>query len=173
MQFSLSKSLEIIERTPKVIYAMLSGLSEEWLTGNEGAHTWNAKEVVAHLIVCEATNWLARVKIILSDDANKNLEPMDMNTHFELAKNNPLETLLHHFKTLREESVAALKNFNLQHDDFTKSAFHPKIFEVNLQQLIATWVTHDLSHLTQISRIMAQQYKSEVGPFKAYLKILK
>jgi pterin-4a-carbinolamine dehydratase len=81
--------------------------------------------------------------------------------------------LLHDFKILREESVTALKNLNLQQDDFTKTAFHPKIFEVNLQQLIATWVTHDLSHLTQIARIMAQQYKSEVGPFEAYLKILK
>lgn len=173
MKFTLSKSLEIIERTPGVIYAMLWGLSDEWVTGNEGDNTWNAKEVVAHLIICEKTNWLARAKIILSNDANKNLEPIDMTTHFELAKSNSLETLLHDFKVLREESVAALKNFNLQHNDFTKTAFHPKIFEVNLQQLIATWVTHDLSHLTQISRIMAQQYKSEVGPFEAYLKILK
>ncbi|WP_114788849.1 DinB family protein [Niabella yanshanensis] len=173
MKFTLSKSLEIIERTPGVIYAMLSGLSDEWVTSNEGDATWNAKEVVAHLIICEQTNWLARAKIILSDDANKNLEPIDMTTHFELAKNHSLETLLHMFKTLREESVAALKNFNLQLEDFTKHAFHPKIFEVNLQQLIATWVTHDLSHLTQISRIMAQQYKNEVGPFEAYLKILK
>ena len=173
MKFTLSKSLEIIERTPGVIYAMLWGLSDEWVTGNEGDNTWNAKEVVAHLVICEKTNWLARVKIILSDDANKNLEPIDMTTHFELAENSSLETLLHDFKILRQESVAALKNFNLQHNDFTKTAFHPKIFEVNLQQLIATWVTHDLSHLTQISRIMAQQYKNEVGPFKAYLKILK
>lgn len=173
MKFTLSKSLEIIERTPGVIYAMLSGLSDEWVTGNEGDNTWNAKEVVAHLIICEKTNWLTRAKIILSNDANKNLEPIDMTTHFELAKNSMLETLLHDFKILREESVAALKYFNLQHDDFTKTAFHPKIFEVTLQQLIATWVTHDLSHLTQISRIMAQQYKSEVGPFEAYLKILK
>ncbi|MGN7786870.1 DinB family protein [Niabella sp. 22666] len=173
MKFTLSKSLEIIERTPGVIYAMLSGLSDEWVTGNEGDNTWNAKEVVAHLIICEKTNWLVRAKIMLSNDANKNLEPIDMATHFELAKNNSLETLLHDFKILREESVAALKNFNLQQDDFIKTAFHPKIFEVNLQQLIATWVTHDLSHLTQISRTMAQQYKSEVGPFAAYLKILK
>ena len=173
MKFTLSKSLEILERTPKIISTMLSGLSEEWITGNEGDNTWNAKEVVAHLIVCEKTNWLVRAKIILSNNANKNLELIEMTSHFELAKNNSLETLLNEFKMQREQSVIALKNFNLQNEDYTKSAFHPEIFEVNLQQLIATWVTHDLSHLTQISRIMAKQYKDEVGSFEAYLKILK
>ena len=173
MKFTLSKSLEILERTPKIISTMLSGLSEEWITGNEGDNTWNAKEVVAHLIVCEKTNWLVRAKIILSNTANKNLELIEMTSHFELAKNNSLETLLKEFKMQREQSVIALKNFNLQNEDYTKSAFHPEIFEVNLQQLIATWVTHDLSHLTQISRIMAKQYKDEVGSFEAYLKILK
>ncbi|MCH5687321.1 hypothetical protein LWM68_25505 [Niabella sp. W65] len=124
MKFTLLKSLEIIERTPGIIYAMLWGLSNEWVTGNEGDNTWNVK-VVAHLIICEKTNWLARVKIILSNDADKNLEPIDMTTHFELAKNNSLETLLHDFKMLREESVTALKIsiFNmmiLQKQHFTR-----------------------------------------------------
>lgn len=173
MKFTLSKSLEIIEKTPNILSAMLSGLSEEWINGNEGENTWTAKEVVAHLIFCENTDWMPRVRIMLSDNANKTLERIDMTAHFEIAKSNSLETLLNEFKTLRENSIAELKNFNLQNADYTKSAFHPKIFEVNLQQLIATWVTHDLSHITQIARVLAKQYKNEVGAFAAYLKILK
>lgn len=173
MNFTLSKSLEILERTPTLLSTMLLGLSEEWINGNEGEGTWNAKEVIAHLIVCEKTNWLPRIKIILSDNSNKILEPIDMAAHFEIAKGNLLETLLHDFKTLRENSIAELKGFHLQKSDYTKTAFHPQIFEVNLQQLLATWVTHDLSHLTQVSRVLAQQYKNEVGPFNKYLKILK
>ncbi|MFT3750481.1 MAG: hypothetical protein QM768_19365 [Agriterribacter sp.] len=110
---------------------------------------------------------------MLSNNADKTLIPIDMAVQFEMPKSSSLESMLYEFKTLRENSIAALKSFNLQIADYTKSAFHPKIFEVNLQQLIATWVTHDLSHLTQVSRVMAQQYKSEAGPFKEYLKILK
>jgi hypothetical protein len=98
---------------------------------------------------------------------------IDLTTHFEIAKNNSLDELLTEFKTLRENSIKELKGFNLKNTDYKKTAFHPHIFEVNLQQLIATWVTHDLSHIAQVSRILAQQFKKEVGPFKEYLKILK
>jgi len=133
MNFTLSKSLEIIERTPSILSAMLSGLSEEWINGNEGENTWTAKEVVAHLIVCENTDWMPRARIMLSEEENKTLERIDMTVHFEIAKSNSLETLLNVFKTLRENSIAELKNFNLQDADFAKSAFHPQIFEVNLQ----------------------------------------
>ncbi|MCY1546265.1 hypothetical protein D9M68_822540 [compost metagenome] len=129
--------------------------------------------MVAHLIVCENTDWMPRARIMLSDNTTKTLDRIDMKAHFEMAKSNSLETLLNEFKTLRESSILELKNFNLQNADYTKSAFHPQICEVNLQQLIATWVTHDLSHITQIARVLAKQYKDEVGAFAAYLKILK
>ncbi|MBS0647558.1 MAG: DinB family protein [Verrucomicrobia bacterium] len=173
MQFTLSKSLEIIERTPNVLNTMLSDLSEEWINGNEGENTWTAKEVVAHLIVCEKTDWLPRVKIMLSNNENKTLERIDMTAHFEMAKNNSLESLLNEFKALRENSITELNDFNLQSFDFLKTAYHPQILDVNLQQLIAIWVTHDLSHIVQVSRILAKQYRNEVGAFKEYLKILR
>ncbi|MGK4567461.1 DinB family protein [Flavobacterium sp. 3HN19-14] len=132
-----------------------------------------AKEVVAHLIVCENTDWLPRARIMLSDKTDRTLERIDMTADFAIARDNSTETLLTEFKMLRERSITALKGFNLQENDFEKSAFHPLILEVNLRQLIAAWVTHDLSHLAQISRVMAQQYKGEVGTFKEFLKIIK
>ena len=49
---------------------------------------------------------------------------------------------------------------------------HPELGEVNLKELLATWVTHDLGHIAQISRVMAKQYRQEVGPWLAYLSIL-
>lgn len=173
MEFTLSRSLEIIERTSDVLSAMLSGLSEDWVNGNEGEGTWTAKEVVAHLIVCEKTDWLPRARIMLSGKEEKILEPIDMTAHFEMAKTTSLGTLLAEFKMLRENGITELKGFNLQGTDFNKSAFHPKILEVTLQQLIAAWVAHDLSHLAQISRILARQYKTEVGTFSEFLKILR
>jgi hypothetical protein len=36
-----------------------------------------------------------------------------------------------------------------------------------------SWVVHDLGHIAQISRVMANQYKRDVGTWKAYLRILE
>ena len=43
---------------------------------------------------------------------------------------------------------------------------------VTLRQLLATWVAHDLDHIVQIARVMARQYSDEVGPWRAYLRII-
>ena len=100
MEFSLNKSLEIIENFPNVLSALLLPLSEEWITHNEGENTWSAKEIVAHLIVCEETNWLPRIRIILSDHANKIIEPMDMLAHLELAQKLSMHDLLISYASL-------------------------------------------------------------------------
>ncbi|WPR70327.1 hypothetical protein SLW70_10270 [Flavobacterium sp. NG2] len=42
-----------------------------------------------------------------------------------------------------------------------------------MAQLIATWMVHDLNHIAQITRILAKQYKKEVGPWIEYLTILQ
>lgn len=172
MKFSLNKSLEILENTPFVLSALLNNLSEEWTSTNEGSNTWTAKEVVAHLIVCEETDWLPRAKIILSNHQDKTFTPIDMVAHFEIAKNKPLKDLISDFKRLRENGINEIKAFSLQETDLKKTAIHPKLGEVNLQQLIATWVTHDLTHIAQISRIMAKQNKENVGAFVTFLNIL-
>ena len=172
MEFSLHKSSEILEGTPAVLSAMLINLSEDWIIANEGENTWSVKEVVAHLIICEKTNWLVRAKVILSDSRNKTFVPIDMKAHFELAKNNLLPNLLLEFKQLRESNLKELINLQLSENDLKKSAIHPKLGEVNLQQLLATWVAHDLSHIAQISRVLAKQYKEHVGPFITFLRIL-
>jgi len=43
---------------------------------------------------------------------------------------------------------------------------------VTLSQLLATWAVHDLTHLHQVSRVMAHQYCDAVGPWSAYLGVL-
>ena len=58
-------------------------------------------------------------------------------------------------------------------DKLTEKGIHPELGEVNLKELLSTWVVHDLGHIAQISRVMAKQYQFEVGPWTAYLGILK
>jgi hypothetical protein len=173
MKFSIQKSFEILESTPFVLSAFLNPLSKEWTDVNEGDKTWTVKEVIAHLIVCEETDWLPRARIILSERVNKLFDPIDMNAHFVLAQKYSLDELLKTFQQRRVEGLIQIKLLNLQDEDFKKSATHPALGEITLQQLIATWVTHDLTHIAQIARVMAKQNKENVGAFVAYLKILK
>lgn len=172
MQFNINQWLEVLKNTPEVVFAMLHNLSEEWISQNEGENTWTAKEVLAHLVLCEETNWLLRARIILSDNRDKTFDLIDMTAHLEIARNQSLQELLHKFRELRKTGVEELKSYHLQEQDFLKTAIHPVTGEVNLQQVISTWLTHDMTHIAQIARIIAIQNKDLVGSFKQYLSIL-
>lgn len=66
-----------------------------------------------------------------------------------------------------------LKSKNITEIDFLRTGIHPDFGTVTLENLLSTWVVHDLDHVVQISRVMAFQYKDEVGPWKNYMRILK
>lgn len=172
MRVNLNKSLEILQNTPEVLSTLLRPLSGDWTDTKEEENKWSVKDVLAHLILCEKTNWIVRVNIILSDAPEKRFTPIDMTAHFELSQNHSLEKLLEEFFLTREKNIQVLKDYELKETDFSKTAVHPTLGEVNLGQLLATWVAHDLSHLAQVSRIMAKQCKEQVGPFIEFLNIM-
>ena len=172
MQFDYTKSLEILSSTPDVLECLLSGLSQEWYVHNEGEDTWSPYDIVGHLIHGEKTDWIPRAKIILSDRADKTFIPFDRFAQMKAGQDKPLEVLLREFKALREANLRKLEALNLSESDLEKTGIHPELGEVTLKQLLATWTVHDLGHIAQISRVMARQYKDEVGPWTAYLGIL-
>ncbi len=173
MKLTIDKSIEILERTPDVLSSLLLGLSEEWAAAREGENTWSAYDVVGHLIHGEKTDWMVRINLILSKNENKTFESFDRFAQFENSKGKSLGELLAEFKALRGKNMAQLKSLNIEHTQLSQTAIHPSFGEVTLNQLLATWVVHDLDHLAQISRVMAKQYKYEVGPWIEYLKILR
>ena len=172
MQFDLHKSIEILEKTPLVIEAMLGGLSDEWTNNNEGPDTWSPYDIVGHLIHGEKIDWVPRVEIILSDNTVKTFEPFNRFAQFEVSKGKSLDKLLVEFKELRKYNVELLKSKELTLDNLQQQGIHPSFGQVTLRQLLSTWVVHDLNHIAQIARVMAKQYKKEVGPWKEYLKII-
>lgn len=172
MKFNIYKSLEILERTPLVLETMLKGLSEEWTKNNEGPETWSPYDIVGHLIHGEKTDWIPRMEIILSGKADKNFEPFDRFAQFKESKGKNLQQLLDEFKALRKQNIERLRSANLTQDNFEQQGIHPAFGQVTLKQLLSTWVVHDLNHIGQIVRVMAKQYKSEVGPWTEYLRIL-
>lgn len=172
MQFSLLQSYEILERTPQVYKVLLSGLSTDWSHCNEGGESWSAFDVVGHLIHGEKTDWMVRVALILGNSSDKTFKPFDRFAQLQDSKGKTLHELLDEFAILRHLNLNKLKAMNLSEEDLNRKGIHPDLGEVSLRQLLATWTIHDLSHLNQVSRVMVKQYTTEVGPWKAYSKIL-
>ena len=172
MEFSIYKSIEILERTPHVLSQLTNNLSADWTMNNEGGETWSVFDVIGHLIHGEKTDWITRIEIILSEGANKEFVPFDRFAQLEESKGKSLEQILKEFLTARELSLKKLRGFKLTENDFNKTGIHPKFGSVTLSQLVAAWTVHDLDHISQISRVMSKQYKEQSGPWIEYMKIL-
>lgn len=172
MKYDLLKAIEILERTPEVLYAQLNGLSDVWLHANEGPDTWSPFQVVGHLIINEQTNFLTRIRLIVSSEEPIMLAPVNMIAHLERFKVQTIANLLSEFASLRGQNLEDLKMLVKPGVDLQKVALHPKLGNVRLVNILATWVAHDLTHLGQITRVMARQFK-EVGPFIEFLTRLK
>lgn len=172
MNFSLDKSVEILERTPVVLEKLLLGISDDWTLSNEGENTFSPYDVIGHLIEGEKTDWIIRLDVILSDTENKEFKPYDRFAQYENSKGKSLSELLEEFKMLRSRNLSYLRAKNLREMELDMTGIHPKFGNVTLRQLISTWTVHDLSHIAQIARVMCKQYFEEVGPWTEYLPIL-
>jgi hypothetical protein len=172
MDFELEEAIAILERTPRVLQLWVGGLSEDWITAKEGEDSWSPFDVLGHLIHGERTDWIPRVKIILSGTGTRKFEPFDRFAMFEESQTKTVQDLLDTFKTLRQDSINHLRSMQIAEKDYGETGEHPDLGVVTLKQLLATWVVHDLDHLGQIAEVMARQYTEEVGPWKSYLDIL-
>lgn len=171
MEFGLDTALTVLSRTPRVVRALLEGLPDAWTTPAYGPGTWSAKEIVAHLIFGERTDWIPRARVILQHGPARPFDPFDRAGHWDiLAK--PLAELLTLFETERAASLSALRSLNLAEADLDRAGLHPALGPATLSNLLAAWVVHDLNHIAQICKAMAHQYKDAVGPWQAYLSIL-
>lgn len=173
MQFDLNQAIEILERTPQVMESMLTGLSDDWIVNNEGEGTWTPFDIIGHLIHGEKTDWIPRMEIILSDHEDKRFEPFDRFAQFQASRGKTIAQLLAEFKTLRAANLENLRSKRLSDNDFHKTGVHPAFGAVTLGQLLSAWAVHDLTHITQAARVMAKQYKDEVGPWVEYLSVLQ
>ena len=172
-KFSLVEGTALLARTPATLDALLRGLPEVWTHRNEGTDSWSAFDIVGHLVVAERADWMPRVRTILEHGESRPFEPFDRFAQMRESKGKSLEQLLDDFTSLRSENMAALQALNLQSTDLAQRGKHPALGAVALSELLATWVVHDLTHLHQLSRVMAYQYREEVGPWSAFLGVLK
>jgi len=172
-KFNLADALAVLTRTPIALDALLRGLPNVWVRCNEGKDSWSAFDIVGHLIVGERTDWVPRARIILENGEARPFDPLDRFAQVKESQGKSLEQLLEDFARLRKENLAALQALNLQPEDLNRRGKHPALGVVTLSELLATWAVHDLTHLHQLSRVMAHQYREVVGPWRAYLGVLK
>jgi hypothetical protein len=173
MKQSLQDTVELLARTPAVLDALLRDLPEAWTMSNEGGGTWSASDVVGHLIHGERTDWIPRAKIIVQFGEARAFEAFDREGFAQERRGNSLGLLLDEFSRLRGENLGELRLLNLRESDPERRGRHPALGVVTLSQLLAMWAAHDMTHLHQISRIMAHQYRDAVGPWSAYLGVLR
>jgi hypothetical protein len=172
MPFRIESAIEVLESTPRTLEAWLGGLSTDWVTSNEGPDTFSPLDVLGHLIHGEETDWIPRARIILEHGEEKPFEPFDRFAFRRTLAGVPLPTLLETFGRLRASNLRELRSLELRPEDLARRGTHPALGTVTLEQLLSTWVVHDLGHLAQIARVMAKQYREEVGPWREYLPVL-
>ena len=173
MEQNLEHTISLLASTPAALDGLLRDLPEEWTLCSEGEDTWNAREVVGHLIDGERVNWMPRARMILEHGEARAFEPLNRVGFREKIQGKSLGQLLDEFAELRGTNLSELRALNLQQEDFERRGRHPALGAVTLSQLLAVWATHDLTHLHQISRLLAHQYREAVGPWSRFLGVLQ
>jgi len=172
MPFDLTRSIDVLRRTPSVVTALLDGIDDSWSRATEGPDTFSPFDVIGHLIDGDDTDWMTRARVILAGDPAATFAPYDRFRHRARNADRALPSLLEEFAALRAANLSELATWSLSADDLNRIAMHPSLGAVTLRQLLATWVVHDLGHIAQISRVMAKQYRTDIGPWAAFLPVV-
>jgi len=170
--FDLRRSLDVLERTPAVLSALLDGVDPAWARATEGPETFSPFDVVGHLIDGEETDWVPRARIILAGGPEPRFAPYDRFRHRDRNRDRTLESLLAEFARLRAANLVEVRDWQLSDAGLARTGIHPSLGPVTLRQLLATWVVHDLGHLAQVARVMAKQHRDDIGPWAAYLPVV-
>jgi hypothetical protein len=172
MGFDLQQTIALLSCTPSALNALLRDLPQTWTLRNEGGETWSAFDIVGHLIHGERTDWIERARMILQYGETRAFDPFDRLAQERASQGKSLGELLDEFARLRSQNLDVLRAMKLHPGDFERRGRHPALGTVTLAQLLATWAVHDMTHLHQLSRVMAYQYREVVGPWSAYLGVL-
>lgn len=168
----VTEAVQVLERTPGSLRALLAGLGPEWTEAREGPGTWSPFEVMGHLADNEEVDWLPRLRLVLTSGERVPFTPYDREGFRSSQRGRDLAARLDRFEQLRRESLEALAALGLGEDDLRRTGMHPALGPVTVEQMLAGWVVHDLTHVAQIARVLAKRYQQAVGPWRAYMGVL-
>jgi hypothetical protein len=173
LDHNLDQTIALLARTPATVDVLLRDLPEAWTTHNEGGSTFTPFDVIGHLNHCERADWMPRAKLILNHGETRTFEKLDRRAQDRESAGKSLAQLLDEFAELRAANLRELGALNLTSQQLALRGTHPAFGSVTLAQLLAAWAVHDLTHIHQLSRILAHQYREAVGPWTPYLGVLQ
>ena len=169
----LDDTIALQERTPRVLHELLGGLPASWLGEPDSRGGWTARDVVGHLISAEIANWIPRIEILLEHGTQRPFDDFDRFAHVERDGGVSVSELIDRFSELRMQSLKRLRELVRDEADLERLGHHPELGEVKLSQLLSAWAVHDLDHVQQVFAALAGSRDEAVGPWKAYLGILR
>ncbi|MFN0011798.1 MAG: DinB family protein [Phycisphaerales bacterium] len=190
MHPTVARTILICSRTPAVFRALVCGLEPDWtehdygpmpLTTPEakanpdsvgGARTWSVREIMAHMLFNERTDWMPRIRWVFEHGEAKPFERFDMIGHKPLLAQHTLAEMLDLFERERAASLGDLAAMSLSEADLARRGTHPALGPATVAHLLGAWIVHDLNHIAQMCKAMAYQAKSDAGPWEAYMSIL-
>lgn len=172
-EFELQEAVSILRQTPATLRSLLVELPERWVESSGDRSNWHPYDILGHLIHGERADWIPRARIILEQGTERAFDPFDREAMFDASRGKDLDTLLTEFGALRKSNLEILDSWHLSESDFEKEGIHPDFGPVTLGQLLSTWAVHDLNHIFQITRVIACNYREEVGPWIKHLAVLQ
>lgn len=172
MRYDPSTARSLLERTPATVRTQLLGLPGAWLDAPEAAGAWSPRDVVGHMTDLEETAWLPRAEWILEHGVTRPLPGIERERFRARYEGWPLERVLDDFAAARARNLAWLDALPLDAAILERPGTHPQLGDVRLSELLSTWVVHDLTHMAQIQRALAAQYRAAVGPWQSFLSVL-
>jgi hypothetical protein len=162
-----------LAETPGVLTALCHGWNDQLWNVTEGPGTWSAREVLCHLLHGEDDDWIPRMALILENGGREPFRPFDREKGFAAYGHESPARLLALFADKRTQSLRALDRWPIDEAAMGATGIHPEFGAVTLEQLLATWVTHDFAHILQIARVAEKHYGQWVGPWRAYFSALR
>lgn len=155
---------------PRIVEALVAAAPQEALTWRDAEGSWNVVEVLCHLADGEITNWMPRIERILSGGGR--FAPFDREAGFTRHRGWSADALVGEFGQLRRGNLEKLDTLHLTASHLRLPGEHPEFGPVTLEELLACWATHDMAHVTQISRLLTRSFGRHVGPWKRYFSLL-
>ena len=173
MAFDLDTVTSQLRRGPATLEQIVAPLPEPWLHLTEGPGTWSPLQIVRHLVWGEVDDWIPRARLILEHRGAVAFAPFDREAGETRYDGWDVRALLDEFARLRAENLRTLEAFGIGPVELACEGRHPAFGTVTMAQLLATWAAHDLTHLTQILRVLTRQYRDQVGPWRQYMRLLQ
>ena len=173
MPWSLDEARSLLRQAPDAFRAVLAPLPPALLDVSEGQDTWSPIAVLRHVVWCEEQSWVERIRTIRDHGAERAVAGLDRDAGFERYAGWSVDRLLTEFTWLRAERLDELDRLWLTDADLGRQGQHPRFGAVTLGQLLATWATHDVAHLTQITRTLTKAIGTHAGPWRVNFSLLR